>query len=581
MARRPRRPTRISARLDGRDLLRGLAGAAATPGRSLAQIGAETGPISAVIEGGFRLTNALADQAFQQRRATVLQAAETEGLTAGQRAALEGDLLTLQDAETEAGQAFNRAGLQALVSNMELGIRGRIDTLREKHPTDPAEFERRFEEDIAAPFLGELPEEVRGVAAAELDRLRLNELNGIAIDTLREAEAANNADLAVGATEYLARAMDARRRGDVEAFTDFRDKYFANTRSRTDLSEHEKAFATGPDFERLERREDFIGDLGRAIADEGLDGADMMVRVLAKSSDIVDPNERDALVKEGRAIVATARVSRERAVDGAVRQARAAIEGGATVASLPAETRAVLAAEGKVADLEKRERQIREGMEPVTNDEAYYRLSRMATDEPGAFRRLDLLEFRDRLDDADWNRVTSWQRDAEPGEKTTPTGVLRSRTQMVNQALKAAGIDPNAKSGTGDAKRVAAFHRAIDQMAEDEGVERPADLQAIIDRALLQGTLRDSGFAGFFESDRRFFEVMGTEEEAQFVVDIPEADRQQIRQALIDAGREPTETAIRALYEAVHFGGGRAPESVPAGVVDEALREGREDREGR
>jgi soluble lytic murein transglycosylase len=162
-----------------------------------------------------------------------------------------------------------------------------------------------------------------------------------------------------------------------------------------------------------------------------------------------------------------------------------------------------------------------------TDQLVYAELRRLDPDE---FEKVDLTDprYRASLSESDWKRMVDLQVAVRTQEgradRLAAKAGERSRQQVVDQALREAGIDPTPKDTdkTGAAK-VAGFHRALDGKIEEWKAANPskrptgADYQRMADELLIKGTLKGSGWV--FDDERRVFDLRDQKERDTFRVD--------------------------------------------------------------
>ncbi|UEH06667.1 transglycosylase SLT domain-containing protein [Pseudomonas sp. HN8-3] len=210
--------------------------------------------------------------------------------------------------------------------------------------------------------------------------------------------------------------------------------------------------------------------------------------------------------------------------------------------TIPAATWAALPAEGRKQIMDYKPGR-------PTDQEAYYR----ARDEIVSGNELNLLGMRAKLSDTDFQELTKLQQDRrEKGAEATSS--IGSNDDIFKEALRNAGIDPNAKAGKSDAKSVAAARRYVDTqiraLEQDQGKKAtPDQVQKVVDRAFIQGDVPGSGFMGMFSSKKRAFErEPGDQVIVRDIKQIPADEHQQIVEALKRHGRVPNDADILKLF---------------------------------
>lgn len=210
--------------------------------------------------------------------------------------------------------------------------------------------------------------------------------------------------------------------------------------------------------------------------------------------------------------------------------------------TIPAATWAALPAEGRKQIMDYKPGR-------PTDQEVYYR----ARDEIVSGNELNLLGMRAKLSDTDFQELTKLQQDRrEKGAEATSS--IGSNDDIFKEALRNAGIDPNAKAGKSDAKSVAAARRYVDTqiraLEQDQGKKAtPDQVQKVVDRAFIQGEVPGSGFMGMFSSKKRAFErEPGDQVIVRDIKQIPADEHQQIVEALKRHGRVPNDADILKLF---------------------------------
>lgn len=121
-----------------------------------------------------------------------------------------------------------------------------------------------------------------------------------------------------------------------------------------------------------------------------------------------------------------------------------------------------------------------------------------------------------------------------------------STKQVVDEVMRANGLDPNPKYVTSDKKRNAEIHEQIErkliEFQKDTGKKPTSlDVRKITDDLVIERTRAGSGFMGFFQDKKRGYEFK--------LEDISPADRDKIERAL-RAGKVPvTPASILSAYQ--------------------------------
>lgn len=249
--------------------------------------------------------------------------------------------------------------------------------------------------------------------------------------------------------------------------------------------------------------------------------------------------------------------------------------------SLPAEVTTQIGIDGMTTLMSYWEKK-QSGQKIQTDDELLYEMQKAYAVDPKAFAEVDLLQFRDRLDDDAWKTVTGFQQTALTDQRKAGEEGLALSTAYsgASTALEAAGITTTGKEGddrTSAAKQIAQFQNVLTQQiaafrAENERNPNDAEVQAITNRLLLPVVIKptnvDSGVFGnhFFgvglpQPKEGFLFEAETRPDGTVVdvaveyADIPTDLRETLRASLTqELGRAPTEEEIVSEYEVFFLG---------------------------
>lgn len=172
---------------------------------------------------------------------------------------------------------------------------------------------------------------------------------------------------------------------------------------------------------------------------------------------IADPIERKAAIDEFNLRSAVADGKRKAALSSAKDAAFQAIEAGGSLDALPTDVRQALGQEA-MTSLRSYQNTLAKGDKVQTDDTTYYELRQMQTSDPQRFREINMLEYRDRLDDGDWQKMVDAQT-----KPSTDISARAASTLMTtaNRHLSAAGFDTTPKPGSNDAKMVATLQGSL------------------------------------------------------------------------------------------------------------------------
>lgn len=284
-----------------------------------------------------------------------------------------------------------------------------------------------------------------------------------------------------------------------------------------------------------------------------------LTEAVAAARKIKDPAVRDATETRVKDYFATAKAAEAEKRTEAFRRAAGVLErSGGNLASMAPGDLALLDPSQRSA-LETRSRQIREGVEPVTNYETYYGLMSLASaDETrGKFLQADLLAHRHELSHRHFEELARLQTSLRSGTKADEVlDGYRTKKQVVDDALASIKIDPTPKHGTKHAEVANNFRKRVDQevlglQAQTGKKATSADVQDIVDRLLIQGTIPGSGW--FFDDRKRLYELKPGETLAIDVDEIPAAERAKIEDALRRNNRPVNAATIVELFRRKHL----------------------------
>jgi uncharacterized protein (TIGR02594 family) len=229
---------------------------------------------------------------------------------------------------------------------------------------------------------------------------------------------------------------------------------------------------------------------------------------------------------------------------------------------MPLDIQSALGAKGMTTLIDYQEK-VRTSGQPVTDDHVLYDLQTQYASDPDAFAKQDLFQYRAKLSNNDWAKVTGWRQDALKDQRTARDAGLdissaftQSRTQLESIGL----IKEPSKMSDTDRKRVAQFQNTLaDQLQEFKQAnptKKPTqtDVQGIINRLLLPIVIKTPG--QFWDSNQNAFAFeAGTRPDNTTVVgavkyeDIPIDLRRAVASSLErDLGRKPSQTEVEAKY---------------------------------
>lgn len=268
-----------------------VAGASSTRRASLAEAGAQGGPLGLAFAALGEIGDRLVDQDHQRRLAQATRQATLEGWSEAEKARADRRAIQLRDAETASGRAFNQAVKAGYLARMDLDLTARADQLAQQFGDDPAAWAEQWDA-LAQAELASVPAEWQGPLRLDLDTRRAKYASAIRQSVLAEEEGAANADLITAMDRWTAQLKDQWRRG-ADDDLGLAAKWEVALQSRTDLSEQQKARLRLA-LQAEARTQAVLGDFEDAQAG-GLRAAERFISDFRASDAITDPDERDKL----------------------------------------------------------------------------------------------------------------------------------------------------------------------------------------------------------------------------------------------------------------------------------------------
>lgn len=191
-------------------------------------------------------------------------------------------------------------------------------------------------------------------------------------------------------------------------------------------------------------------------------------------------------------------------------------------------------------------RQKAEGTPVKTDQGVFYKLIGMAGDNPEQFAKENLLAYKGKLSDGDFQQIAGWQMSIKNGARSALNKDLdyfRSSKQVVDDTLRQWGYNPeaNPKTDQGQASAVVNLRRMVDNriavMVESGAKPSPVDVQQIVDQIL----------SGEFTTPTSWFGMRGGNKKRLIdstIEDVPATERQQIEDALRKRGRPVNDQSI-------------------------------------
>lgn len=197
---------------------------------------------------------------------------------------------------------------------------------------------------------------------------------------------------------------------------------------------------------------------------------------------------------------------------------------------------------------------VSEGDQIATDWSRYYELKTMASSPELAnkFAQTNLLTERMRLGNTEFKELMNLQTSMrnKDGKSDDELKGIRTRTQIINDALAAADIDPTPKQGTKDAERVNQLRRRMDEIDQayfTQNKKRMSneELAQQVDKQLTK-VITDKGW--LYDTKKYSFETEKGEAVGVAVKNIPRPERLKIEQALRSNNKPVTDDNITQLF---------------------------------
>lgn len=186
-----------------------------------------------------------------------------------------------------------------------------------------------------------------------------------------------------------------------------------------------------------------------------------------------------------------------------------------------------------------------------TDFEVYYDLETMASNPNtrNKFLKMDLLQKRHKLSDADFRKFSKMQADGRKGDMKPFDGV-QTKSSIYNNALRELGIPTGARADKEETKKGNLFKRQADiliiQKQEDLGRKLTnEEIQKVTDD-LMVNVITDEGI--IFDTEKRVFELDPGDSAAVQYDDVPQAARGEISKVLRRKGIPVTNDNILKVY---------------------------------
>jgi hypothetical protein len=235
---------------------------------------------------------------------------------------------------------------------------------------------------------------------------------------------------------------------------------------------------------------------------------------------------------------------------------------------MPIDVQQAIGPAGMTTLIDYREK-VRAYGQPTTDPHTLYDLQMQFANHPAAFAQIDAYQYRAKLSDKDWEKVTGWQQMAATDQRKARLESLDLATafELARPQLEGLGLlnnNPGTFSSNDTPRRAAQFQTMlIDQMDEFKAIhdgQNPtqSDVQKMINRLLLPiviGTPSHGRGLPASETSGYLFEANGRADNANFDIiakyeDIPRDLRMTIEANLMKRnGKKPTQDEIAKEYE--------------------------------
>lgn len=198
-----------------------------------------------------------------------------------------------------------------------------------------------------------------------------------------------------------------------------------------------------------------------------------------------------------------------------------------------------------------------EGRDVVTDKGEWYYLYGLATSpdakEREMFANINLhKDYIDKLSSSDFQEIAKLQGGLKKGDKEAIKELegFRSNSQIVNDTLRAIGINPTPKKGSTDAEKAALFRRQVDEeigvLQSQTGKKATNEqVQGIVDKLTQKGV---TAKGWFFDTKKRLFELEKGEKFQIDIADIPKEHRNRIEEVLRKNNKKVSDASIIEVY---------------------------------
>jgi len=290
-----------------------------------------------------------------------------------------------------------------------------------------------------------------------------------------------------------------------------------------------------------------MGDSQRAT-DEIFSKTTDFRKALDSARKIRDPKKRDEVVKRVKARISEEKMLEAESDKNNFDKAFSIVESSKSMNSIPPSILARLDLGGKQA-LERRVKQLNEGLPTKTDLGTYYNLELMASNPKtrDKFLRLNLNTMRDKLGDSDFKKFSKIQSEAASGKGSTNKLLdgLQSKNSIIGDTLNIIGVESGKGADPDDIRKAQLFRKRVDdevvRRQEQTGKKVNNDELRKITESLATDFVIGSKYFGLVDKRKRSFEIDTS--------DIPSELYDTYKKALSSRGLPSTDDNIMKLYQ--------------------------------
>lgn len=262
---------------------------------------------------------------------------------------------------------------------------------------------------------------------------------------------------------------------------------------------------------------------------------------LAKAREITDPEVRDETVDRVKVRIAEAKAAEVEAQSEVNDQAIEFINGGGKFADLPIKIKNSLKP-STLTSLRSYAEQLAKPTPVVTDKPTYIDLSSKFADDPQGFGEVNLLDYRDKLDNTDFEKMADLQRKVKSGNIDGKASGFQSITQIRDDRLREVFGSTKAKGAKQEKINsfVSQFESRLAAFKDETGKQaRAADAKSILDDMTTEVAIN-------WGSDKKAFELTDKD------LGVPQQDRDLIISGLRKRGLAVTDENIQRAYAAAN-----------------------------